>query len=690
MTLATNLEASADFSDRHPWVLAFLANPDFEFERFMARRANLSNFSRAEIPDAAVQLFAGLPVDSAPIRQLELESIAWLDRARTWQLPEEIGPRRRMIGQLCDVFRLASRLELVGFGAWCFAHRVQLAHWLAAFCEGDDRDARLEFFHMLALLQPRLAADQVSALVPLWLDLCRNAGSTLRKSYLDTGLIGLRKAPPEQGQSDVSGWLAGLAHWALGQPVTEREFLSRWRALKYCYPRAPNQWRTEISRLWAQPKVRLAMENSDSDLRAWWCTDNDIAPLAKPNAKFANAVYLPTIDECEVIKTGLQTNLQQTLQNRVPAFVASHLRFARSTGIEDYLVISIDQIGRTMVKTHDPSAAKVAVNLAMIMLRWQPSRSHGWSLWADAVEVLGKKQSAEAIRREQLLRLPFHVDAYTQLAEFLIADQRLQEAEEVIEKAVTLGLENAVTRAVRIRLAVHLDSVEAARTLLQQSLTDYPDHVSWPAYKAALDAGKKLNACSHRYQEFPLIGTDESSDDDELIALFQQNARLTAAAMDDVLDRETIVAVLQSEPEHGYARLLAARCEGNSYQVAGLPGFAVQFERALREEDRDVLEQLGQEVPRLRALTLVAQCIFGDAVAAAEVEQWLSGHGNTGHDERLAVFRDWLNAQWHNAATTNQSNIVDFASFAEKKKAQLLLAVRSAHPIVFQPLLLAA
>lgn len=683
---------------RHPWLAAFCADPDKEFADFLRGYADVAPFGRADTPDAAVQLFGSLPADDVALKRLETAVIEWIKRRQSKPLPETLGKRRREIGEVCDVFQIVSQLNLVSAAAHFFQHRVKLAHWLASFREGDDRDARMRFFQTLATMQPALSDEglKVDSLAPLWLDLCRGAGRLVPSSYLDVGLLGFRKIPKPYDQSDISGWLTGLVHWALYGGASEIDFTRKWRALKYLYPRTPKIWRAEVGRLVAQPKIKSALENAERDVWAWWTKDVDLAPLAKPNAVFADAARCPTIDDCEAIERGIANNLAETMEHRLLPFVAGHLRFARITGIDEFLVIAFHRVGKALVGSRDHEAARAAIDLALESMRWRPVASRSWSLWADALEALGLLEACEVVRREKLRLLPFDADSYTQLAEFLIASGQADEALLTVEEAETLDVANAVVGAIKVRLVCHFSGADAAKLVLEDFQQRFPDHPTWPPYEDALQTRGVLKLISIHYRDFPLVPAEGRYPSHPSVEPYFQTSRLAKLDLElrnasgNGAAAEKLRAILKIEPELAYAKLLASRYGLWTSRDDAMPGFAVAFEQALKDGDLAMLDRLASSMPRLRALTMVAKAIFGSVEAAEEIETWLRMRGADYDVVRLEEFRQWLIDKWEAARSKSAGNVVSFAEFAAWNRDMILAGTRRAHEMVSVGMLLAA
>jgi hypothetical protein len=90
-----------------------------------------------------------------------------------------------------------------------------------------------------------------------------------------------------------------------------------------------------------------------------------------------------------------------------------------------------------------------------------------------------------------------------------------------------------------------------------------------------------------------------------------------------------------------YIELLVARADKEGAHEAELPAFAARFEYALNRSDRELLQRISREYPRLTALSLVARAMFGDKSAEAEIGRYvrmnvgLPAHEKPFHDELL-------------------------------------------------------
>ena len=226
--------------------------------------------------------------------------------------------------------------------------------------------------------------------------------------------------------------------------------------------------------------------------------------MGKPNFLPADGYRSPMPDECRALIDRLQTTSYVEVAPAIETFIQAHVRFARATGISQHLVAAMHQLGMALVAIRDEAACIRAERLARLALHWQPFNAHAWTLWADALEARGVVAASEIVRWEQVRRLPFDVDARAQLAEMLIALDRFEEARTIVDRCFEEGLVNEVVDSLGIRLAAHLDGIEAARETAEAAVKEFPDYKLLADFKSKLVQGENLWVTSFRYQEYPL------------------------------------------------------------------------------------------------------------------------------------------------------------------------------------------
>jgi CRP-like cAMP-binding protein len=609
---------------RHPWIAVFEADPAKAYDRFIRGFADTSPYERADAPDAARMLFGPLAADDPARAQLGAAITAWLDARRREPIPADRRQRGRLIREISESFEIIRALEPGGVAQWVHDNRIRLLDWTSRLVQSPARDARAAFLLTLAVTQPVVDAEDLTR---LWMDICREAGGALPREYLDVGLMGLRRLPKVAQQTSEAPWLAGLAQWAIAREPSEQEFAEEWLALKRVYPRQPAQWRKEISALLRTRQYR----DADIEPPAWWACDPQMNVMGNSNFQPADGYRSPMPDECKTLIERLETTPYGEMVPAIESFVQAHVRFARATGISHHLVAAVHQLGMAMAATRDKAACVRAEDLARLALHWQPFDAHAWTLWADALEARGAITASEIVRREHMRRLPFNVDARTQLAEMLIALDRCEEAWTIVHRCFEEGLHNEVVHSLRIRLAAHLDGIEAAREAATLSLAELSDAGGVADYAARLDRGELPWLIAIRYLNHPIAPAAEAAGEigEGVIARLQElaHARMLGERLiagPDAAAVAEVAALLAEEPDFAYAQLLAVRAGIWAGEQAELASVPAAFERALSDEDADMLSRLTERAPKLETLTLVARALFGDVDAQDRIADWLT------------------------------------------------------------------
>lgn len=671
----------------HPWLAEFRSSPAAALEDLIRGHAAISPYEHAEAPDAARQLFGGLEDMDPALRALDEAVIQWIDQRRRKPIPSNKRARGRVIREASDVFEITAALELRKSARWLLEHRLLLFDWTARLVVSSARDARAAFLRTLALTQRIIEDDEATNLASVWLDICRHAGDGLPKYYLDIGLLGLRRLPPIEQQTSECPWLAGLAHWALSRNPSYKEFMAEWGPLKRLYPRTPKAWRSEIAELLGTRTFR----DAEIEPPGWWGNDADLAPLSRSDVVLPDPHFSPMPDECRALIAQFNSQFEE-VEGAIDNLMQRHVRFARATGISQHLVAAAHMLGKALVDHGGSEKCTKAAMLSRLGIEWGPFNPFLWELWADALEGRGAVKASEVVRWESVRRLPFNIDARTQLAEFLIVLNRLAEADNVVEQCFSDGLEDEVTHSLRIRLALYLRGADAARNAASVGLSLFPDDKLLRDLLEFLSSGRedRVWLVSRHYQTRPIAPVDaaEAPVADHVIA-FRQLARarelsslLTAKENDAALSE--VRNLLREEPEFAYAQLLAARIGAWERSSTSLPTFAGAFEEALNKEDQSILEKLGEQAPRLAALTLLARAIFGDADAQARITEWLASSES---NEILTV--DALRSQVR-SALGDQIDHVRAPTALVAKKELILNILRRANEALLTDTLLAA
>ena len=245
-----------------------------------------------------------------------------------------------------------------------------------------------------------------------------------------------------------------------------------------------------------------------------------------------------------------------------------------------------------------------------------------------------KFDEAEVLLRETIEKFPDDAIARHELGEFLILRDRLTEAAVILDAALNAGVKSAATYVARARIYSHDGHSQDALHTIKRGLDFDPANPVLKRYEQRLSRGEKLPLESQAFQTLgkrPQIQTgiavtldSELADAVRLGAMRQLRFQLEFAPGDEQQKAlEELKQILHEDPTFAYAELLAARHRIWEAQADVLPSFAAAFEDALETEDREKLQRLAARQPRLEALILVAQALFGDAGAQRKVELWL-------------------------------------------------------------------
>lgn len=653
---------------RHPWLTRFEDAPEEAFGDLLSGYADIHPYERADAPDAARMLFAPLGADDGARKLLGPAIIDWLEKQRKEQLPAAHPKLQRRVREICEAFEIVALLNVADAAVELRRHRLIWNDWVARLVLSPARDARSEYWRMLALTQG-IVADankdiDANGLAAMWQIICREAGGRLPRHYLSIGLLGLRRLP----KVDEPLWVSGLAQWALARHPSDADFKAEWMALKPLYPRAPQSWRRLVAKLLSAP----IFNEEDVEAPAWWHVDPDFAPLIRGSFRSADApLRSPLPRDCDRVIEKLDESFE-TVEPLIDELFTGHRRYLYATGDARYFVRAAHTLGRELIERDgdNPHARTQKVQvLVREGLRWEPNNGYLWALWRDALAIdgdldaaeligwefvrrdpanpeartqlamlladsLNKLDEAEAVLKETIEKFPENEYASTQLAELLIAENRTAEAANVLDSALDRQAAGEATYSARARLYSRGGyAQEALRTVLN-GLALFPGAHVLTNFEESLRRGRKLPLKSEafrRTKERPHVQSDfakvADSEMTELTRLGVMRRLRFQLEFAHEAERETALdklkKILREDPTFAYAELLAARHHIWETKTDVLPSFAAAFEDALADEDRDKLEQLAVRQPRLEALILVAQALLGDAEAQRKVELWL-------------------------------------------------------------------
>ena len=668
---------------RHPWLDEFVQAPVRGFGDLLAGYARVAPYDRAEAPDAARMLFGGLQADDTARLALGPAIVAWLEQRRREVPPQGRPHQQRWVREICEAFEIVALLDVADAAFTLRRRFITWNEWAGRFVLTAARDARAEYWRMLALTQPavaRMATGQaVPDLSPLWLEICRRSDAELPHRYLSIGLLGLRRLAVAPNGSEAP-WIAGLAHWALEHRPSPEEFQAEWLALKPLYPRRDQRWRELVGHLLETKPFQ------DADIKApgWWLGDRAFAPMAGENFRLTgDRLRSPGPDACDTLLKRIHEPWQRVAP-MVDALLQAERRFLSAAGDPQFFVRTLHRLGTALIGPggDEPFArARTAQFLAREGLSWQPFNRHLWSLRREALEAGGALQAAELVGWEFVRRDPDNPDARTQLAtllagpldrpaaaemllletiatfphdvfarsqlaELLIAVNRIDDAEAAVAAAFAAEVANEVTYALWARLRSHRGETQAAMEAVRDGLRQFPTNAVLRDYQRILADGRSLRlepAARHRVPKaVPSAETSVMPDDPVLDGVTRLGRMRRLRALAEGADAngravalDEVRTILRDDRTFSYAELLATRYGLSMGDLDTMPGFAVAFERALATKDHARLEELARQQPRLQALTLLARALFGDADAAWAVATLL--HADPPKDEARPV-----------------------------------------------------
>jgi tetratricopeptide (TPR) repeat protein len=401
-----------------------------------------------DAPDSAFALLSASDSTSSSKQILDGAICDWLERRRKLRPSGIRQQRQRFIREVGEVFEIVG---LLGLASAAVRLRQQFVIWndfVSRLSDSPARDARAEYWRMLALTQPLVAQTDITintqSLSPLWMMICREAGAQLPREYLAIGLLGLRRVPQQAGDSEIR-WLAGLAQWALHQNPSIKDFTAEWRTLKTLYPRAPARWRRLIRNLLSAP----AFKQRSIKLPAWWEADG-LFRSVQPGPSSASA-QLRSPSPSDAARVIEKCNGPWSLaEPELDSLLTAHRRYVAATGDAQFFVRAIHVLGTALLgRRHteqNPISLKVQA-MAREGLAWDDKNTYLWSLWANAFAFGHNLEAAELVYWESNRRFPRVPQLRNQLA-FIISlgRERTGEAEALLREGVDLFPDDAHAR----------------------------------------------------------------------------------------------------------------------------------------------------------------------------------------------------------------------------------------------------
>lgn len=626
---------------KHPWLAVLEASPQQAVADLMAGYAAVFPYTRADAPDVARMLVGHLPADDPARKAMATGLFSWLEEKRVEPFPADPARLQDFVRQVSEAFEIISLVGLVDPALKLREQYVRWFEWANRLDLAPSRDARASYLRMLANTQ-LIVKDHIAApdaLAPFWMRLCREAGSTYPKRYLQIGLLGLRRVPSAIERGD-SPWMAGLAVWALAQKPTDHAFLQAWRPMKRLYPASPKKMRQRVFNVLSQKMF------ADAEIQppGWWANDPDFPKTMDP--KGHGYSFEPPARELHMGIIGDLRNHAafSDVRVRLEQMVVRYIRYTDVTGEDYFLVRSFCNVGKELLQNVVDAyseRAQFAEDLARRVLRYQPRNPIAWGLWRDALFSRGAFDASIALGWETVRRFPNDPLMRNELAEILIARNQLDEALSVIKGAIDAGIPDHYTYAILTRLLAHKGEIMAAKRALDDGLEIAANDDALLRSRSLLDNGKPLQLISGARQK-AVEALDGSPQNSTAMALEHSAKlrRLRPRLQEDDSALEELKEILKSDPNFAYAQILAARHRIWHASEQSLPPVAAGFEEALAAEDLETLKALTAQMPRLESLVLLARAILGDSDAANEVAERLRDARDGIDDQAAEILRE--------------------------------------------------
>ena len=456
-------------AEEGPWLDRLTADPAEAVDSLMRGEAHLPEMERASACEALMGLMGDLPDDAPEWRLLDRALCGWLKerRAADEALIAHHGGVQHFIREVGEGFRAAWRLELPETSAWIRAHLLDLLRW----ADGFTLDATFDLSRAVLAAAVHLQSER--ELRFLWFRVCEEAAAPRLRHRLDLALRGLTDMPVKAAGGPPShDVLVGLAIWASHLPPDERhkgEVVREWRALKAAFPRQPAFWRSRLDAI-------LEDARFEDHPFPRWLKDAD-PTLARPprgNAPKREPLLPRNISGtiADMKRELSRDGLTDPLWRRMTLLLNQLEHYADVTGESYYLATSCTSIAGAV----RPVAPGSALALARRALLWAPSNGHAWSVRAQALETLGRRDLAEAVLWEGRRRVPSNTVISNQLGLVLGERERPAEAEALLRKAVVLDPNDEPTQVelARARWATGRadEAIEGLRAFLARRSSD--------------------------------------------------------------------------------------------------------------------------------------------------------------------------------------------------------------------------
>ena len=461
-----------------------MADPASELDNLLSGLARIEPYESADAPDAARLLFGGLPEGHEALPTLDRAVREWLDSQRAAGVPGlDQLPLERWLRKVSEAFEIVALLKLRLSALDLRQRLVVWNSWCDRLAISAQRDGRYDLLRTLALTQ-RIVTDSDSAanpfaLEPLWLRICKRAGTAFPANYLAVGVLGLRMLPEREGAPSERPWMTGLVNWAFGQKPTVEEFSQQWWALKGLYPRMPSYWRSALTETLQQSSARQIPD----EIKDWWLQDVEAKDLPIAQEAESQSVGVPILSPLSAVRSLRQRAHKPlpSIRGEIETLVGERRYYAEVTGESYYLVTTACNIGMAVIKGDDDPVGRgrLAVDLARQALAWEPANVFAWALWRNALAKQGAFEAAELVGWESIRRFPENEQWRSQLA-LLLANLpgREAEAEHLLRETMERFPHDAIARTQLALLLANLPGRESeAEDLLSETIERFPGEV---------------------------------------------------------------------------------------------------------------------------------------------------------------------------------------------------------------------
>jgi len=482
-------------SDNNPfpiWGEQLLADPTQAVDDILTGRGARDNQQQAEPEDFFADLVDSLHWATKRddlLMALDETLFPWLLQRSRWELAtiSDFGVRAHA-AQFTMALAVVARLPLPRT-----AHQLteQQPYW-------DRHCETLRWSHYLDLRcsynKALIAHQSDERFIPRWFTICESAawGSPYWRAELSTGLLGLRKLPPQPGAQPERRAAMAVARFALlaqgrGNTTEGRQMLRRTaQSLTLFYSRSETHWAT----LWQEVLDALPTWGANRYHRnrlAQWLGKRLSTRHKKDQSKSAThqesgrqRFQLPDHSERDKLKReiGRANQINDELWNQFQTLMTEHWAYAQASREGFFAVRTLNDLGGALLRLNpDPPMLEELQAWTRQAIAVEPENAHSWGLWARLLAKLEQAEAALAMRWETVRRFPEDPVPRTELAGLLIRRQHYSVAEQLLHQTIQDFPRNAVCRTMLAELLRDTDRTQEAEQLLCQTIQDFPHDV---------------------------------------------------------------------------------------------------------------------------------------------------------------------------------------------------------------------